>query len=210
MVFEDLQWADPGLIDFVESILEWSRNHPIMVVTLARPELIDRRPELGSRPAQLHLAAPGAALRRGDASASRRFRPRASPARSSAKLLERAEGVPLYAVETVRMLVDRGVLRRATTARTASPASSAPSRSQRPSRRSSPRASTRCRTSSDRSLQDAAVLGKSFPTEALAVVHGRRRGTLEPISATSSERSSSLSTPTPARPSEASTASSRA
>jgi predicted ATPase len=35
MVFEDLQWADPGLIDFVESILEWSRNHPLMVITLA-------------------------------------------------------------------------------------------------------------------------------------------------------------------------------
>ena len=48
MVFEDLQWADPGLIDFVESILEWSRNHPILVVTLSRPELIDRRPNWGA------------------------------------------------------------------------------------------------------------------------------------------------------------------
>ena len=48
MVFEDLQWADPGLVDFVESILEWSRNHPIMVVTLARPELMDRRPNWGA------------------------------------------------------------------------------------------------------------------------------------------------------------------
>src|ERR1039458_8861159 len=48
MVFEDLQWADPGLIDFVESILEWSRNHPIMVITLSRPELMDRRPNWGA------------------------------------------------------------------------------------------------------------------------------------------------------------------
>jgi class 3 adenylate cyclase len=48
MVFEDLQWSDPGLIDFIESILEWSRAHPILVVTLARPELADRRPTWGA------------------------------------------------------------------------------------------------------------------------------------------------------------------
>ncbi len=48
MVFEDLQWADPGLLDFIESMLEWSKNHPILIVTLARPELADRRPGWGS------------------------------------------------------------------------------------------------------------------------------------------------------------------
>ena len=48
MVFEDLQWADPGLLDFIESILEWSRNHPILIVTMARPELADKRPNWGS------------------------------------------------------------------------------------------------------------------------------------------------------------------
>src|SRR5207342_691750 len=47
MVFEDLQWADPGLLDFIESMLEWSRNHPILIVTLARPELADKRPNWG-------------------------------------------------------------------------------------------------------------------------------------------------------------------
>ena len=35
LVFEDLHWADAGLLDFIESILEWSRNSAIMVVTLA-------------------------------------------------------------------------------------------------------------------------------------------------------------------------------
>ncbi|HWD24845.1 MAG TPA: adenylate/guanylate cyclase domain-containing protein, partial [Acidimicrobiales bacterium] len=49
MVFEDLQWADPGLVDFVESILEWSRNHAILVLTLSRPELADRRPTWGAQ-----------------------------------------------------------------------------------------------------------------------------------------------------------------
>ena len=49
MLFEDLQWADSGLIDFIEHVLEWARAHPILIVTLARPELLDVRPTWGAR-----------------------------------------------------------------------------------------------------------------------------------------------------------------
>ena len=48
LVFEDLQWADPGLLDFIDHLLEWSSSYPIYVVTLARPELLERRPEWGA------------------------------------------------------------------------------------------------------------------------------------------------------------------
>src|SRR5439155_10719079 len=48
LVFEDLQWADTGLLDFIESMLEWSRNHPILIVALSRPDLVDRRPGWGA------------------------------------------------------------------------------------------------------------------------------------------------------------------
>ena len=61
MVFEDLHWADPGLLDFIDHLLEWSRACPIYVVTLARPELLDRRPDWGAGQAHLHLDLPGAA-----------------------------------------------------------------------------------------------------------------------------------------------------
>src|SRR3712207_5133120 len=44
MVFEDMQWADPGLLDFVEQLLDWSATHPIFVLSFARPELEERRP----------------------------------------------------------------------------------------------------------------------------------------------------------------------
>ena len=37
MVFEDLQWADPSLLEFIEYLLNWSRAFPIFVMTLARP-----------------------------------------------------------------------------------------------------------------------------------------------------------------------------
>src|SRR4029077_4840320 len=47
MVFEDFHSADTGLIDFVDQLLDWSRDAPIYVVTLARPDLIEGRPGWG-------------------------------------------------------------------------------------------------------------------------------------------------------------------
>jgi class 3 adenylate cyclase/tetratricopeptide (TPR) repeat protein len=109
LAFEDMQWADASLLDFVEYLLEWSRNSPIFVVTLARPELAERRPTWGAglrnftsmyleplpREAMEQLLdglVPGL------------------PEQTREQILARAEGVPLYAVETVRMLLDRGLL----------------------------------------------------------------------------------------------------
>jgi class 3 adenylate cyclase/tetratricopeptide (TPR) repeat protein len=109
LVFEDMQWADAGLLDFLEYLLEWSRNHALFVLALARPELADKRSTwgVGKRNfASLYLEplppqamtdlltglVPGL---------SQELRER---------ILERAEGIPLYAVETVRMLLDRGLL----------------------------------------------------------------------------------------------------
>ena len=48
MVFEDIQWADASLLDFIEYLIEWSRDHRIFVLTLGRPELGERRPGWGS------------------------------------------------------------------------------------------------------------------------------------------------------------------
>ena len=109
MVFEDLHWADEGLLHFIDHLLEWSRDHPIFLLTLARPDLTDRRPEWGIARRnltslfleplsadQMHEVLQGTVP-----GLSERFIDRIS---------ERAEGVPLYAVETVRMLLDRGVV----------------------------------------------------------------------------------------------------
>jgi class 3 adenylate cyclase/tetratricopeptide (TPR) repeat protein len=109
MVFEDLQWADPGLLDFIEQLLEWSRAHPIFVVTLARPELLERRPQWG-------------AGKRGFAATSLEPLPEPAmrellsglvpglPEATMRAIVTRAEGMPLYAVETVRMLLADGKL----------------------------------------------------------------------------------------------------
>src|SRR5437867_1413025 len=48
LVFEDLQWADTGLLEFIDHLMEWSKGAPILVLTLARPELFDRRADWGA------------------------------------------------------------------------------------------------------------------------------------------------------------------
>jgi class 3 adenylate cyclase/tetratricopeptide (TPR) repeat protein len=111
MVFEDLHWADAGLLDYVESIAEWSRSSPIFVCTLARPELKERRPTWGTAVrhyTSMHLDALGDTAMRELVSG---LVPGLSETAVEA-LVARAEGIPLYAVETVRALADKGVLRR--------------------------------------------------------------------------------------------------
>jgi class 3 adenylate cyclase/tetratricopeptide (TPR) repeat protein len=102
LAFEDLQWADSGLLDFIDYLLEWSADFPIFVLTLARPEFAERRP--GWRPLTL-------ALLEGDAIATmlEGLAP-GLPEELVTEIVRRSEGVPLYAVETIRMLQDRGVL----------------------------------------------------------------------------------------------------
>ena len=47
VVFEDIHWAEPTLLDLVDHIAEWSRDAPILLLCLARPELLDNRPNWG-------------------------------------------------------------------------------------------------------------------------------------------------------------------
>ncbi len=46
LVLDDIQWADTLLLDFIEHLVEWVADVPLLVLTLARPELRELRPEL--------------------------------------------------------------------------------------------------------------------------------------------------------------------
>src|SRR5256885_1102102 len=48
LVFDDVQWADSGLLDFIDYLLEWSADHPIFILAAGRPELESRRLEWGA------------------------------------------------------------------------------------------------------------------------------------------------------------------
>jgi class 3 adenylate cyclase/tetratricopeptide (TPR) repeat protein len=170
LAFEDMQWADASLLDFVEYLLDWSRSSPIFVVTLARPELLERRPTWGAGQrsfSSLYLEplseeameelltglVPGL------------------PSEVRDRILARAEGVPLYAVETVRMLLDRGLLTQEGPAyRLTGPVEAL----EVPETLHALIAARLDGLTAEerRLLQDAAVLGKTFSREALAALAG--------------------------------------
>ena len=47
LVFEDLQWAGAGLLDFIDYLLEWAAEYPIFILALGRPEVAPRRGDWG-------------------------------------------------------------------------------------------------------------------------------------------------------------------
>lgn len=101
LVFEDLQWANSGLLDFIDYLLEWSSDFPIFILALGR-ELSGPRPEW---PALSLDPLSGEAMRELLGGLVPGL-----PEELSDLIVDRAEGVPLYAVETVRMLLDHGLL----------------------------------------------------------------------------------------------------
>ena len=109
LVFEDFHFADSGLLDFVDHLMEWSRNVPIYVVTLARPELLEKRETWGAGKrnfTSLYLEPlPETAMRELLAGLVPGL-----PEPASRAIVARADGIPLYAVETVRMLLAQGKL----------------------------------------------------------------------------------------------------
>ena len=108
MVVEDLQWADAGMVEFLDHLLEWSGDHALFLLVLTRPEGTERRGLGLSRRSVTTLPLDplsdeviGELL---DGLVT------GLPQTARARIVERAEGIPLYAIETVRGLLDKGVL----------------------------------------------------------------------------------------------------
>ena len=179
LAFEDMQWADASLLDFVEHLLEWSRNHPLFVVTLARPELAERRPTWGAGHrnfTSLYLE-PLSEQAMGELLSG--LVP-GLPAPLRGQILARAEGVPLYAVETVRMLLDRGLLvEEGSTYRVAGEVATL----EVPETLHALIAARLDGLAAEerRLVGDAAVLGKTFTPAALAALTGLDCSQLEPL-----------------------------
>jgi class 3 adenylate cyclase/tetratricopeptide (TPR) repeat protein len=178
MVFEDHHHADAGLLDFIDHLLEWSRNVPLCVITLARPELLERRPDwaVGKRDLSVIHLEPLPPTAMGDL--IRGLVP-GLPEAAQSTIVARADGVPLYAVETIRMLLAEGRL-------------VSEDGGYRPvgdlATLAVPESLTTLITSRldgldpvDRSLvSDGAVLGQSFTVAALAAVSGQTEAELQP------------------------------
>ena len=179
MFFEDLQWADESLLDFIEYLLQWSRSHPLFVVTLARPELLERRPTWGASrhgSTSLSLEPPS------DDAMEEMLRGMVPglPDELRTRIRERAEGVPLYAVETVRMLLDRGLLRRE--GERFEPTGEIDELAVPETLQALIASRLDGLPAEERSLlQDASVLGKTFTPAGIATVSGRADAELVPL-----------------------------
>ncbi len=178
MVFEDLHWADAGTLDFVDHMLEWSRNVPILIVTLARPELLDRRPDWGAGKrsfTSIHLEP----LSTDSMAELLSGLVPGLPKSARDAIVERADGIPLYAVETVRMLVAQGRL--VLEDGVYRPADELADLAVPETLTALIAARLDELDAADRALiADAAVLGQSFTLAGLAAVSGTEPDALEP------------------------------
>jgi class 3 adenylate cyclase/tetratricopeptide (TPR) repeat protein len=179
LAFEDMQWADASLLDFIEYLLEWSRQSPLFVITAARPELVEKRPTWGAGERNF---------------TSMYLEPLSAPAMRDLleglvpglpntlrdQILARAEGVPLYAMETVRMLLDRGLLVR--DGSVYSPAGEVEALEVPETLHALIAARLDGLSAQERRVvQDGAVLGKSFTKAALAALGDAREDELDPV-----------------------------
>jgi class 3 adenylate cyclase/tetratricopeptide (TPR) repeat protein len=111
LVVEDLHWADPALVEFLEHVADWSSDVPLLALCTARPELYERHSGWGGGKRNSTTISLSPLSEEETARLVAALLDRAVlPAETQVALLERAEGNPLYAEEFVRMLVDRGIV----------------------------------------------------------------------------------------------------
>lgn len=109
MLIEDLHWADEALAEFIEHLLDWADDAPILVLCTARPDWFTRRPDWGG--GKREAATIGLSPLTSDeashlvASLSHRS---VMPAEAQQALLERSGGNPLYLTEYVRLAEEEG------------------------------------------------------------------------------------------------------
>jgi class 3 adenylate cyclase/tetratricopeptide (TPR) repeat protein len=165
LVFEDLHWADDGLLDFVDQMADRLADIPVLLVATARPELLARRPSWGGGKANAVTLSLAPLSDDDTARLVHALLERAVlPAEVQTALLERAGGNPLYAEEFVRMTSERG--------------------SEDLELPESVQGIIAARVDAldpddKQLLQDAAVVGKVFWSGALAAITGRDRFELE-------------------------------
>jgi len=112
LVFDDIHWGEPTFLDLIEHLADWTREAAVLVLCLARPELLEVRPAWGGGkmnatsilleplPADEASMLVDNLLGRADIPKSARDR-----------ILEAAEGNPLFVEEMLAMLIDDGLLR---------------------------------------------------------------------------------------------------
>jgi class 3 adenylate cyclase/tetratricopeptide (TPR) repeat protein len=108
VIFEDIHWAEPTFLDLIDHVAEWSRDAPILLLCLARPELLEARPSWGGGKLNSGSLILGALT---DAEAdvlidSLLGQSELSP-RLRRQIAEKAEGNPLFVEQMLALLAEK-------------------------------------------------------------------------------------------------------
>ncbi len=164
LVFEDLHWADDGLLDFVDHLVDRATGVPLLIVATSRPELLSRRPNwAGGKPNALSISLGALSDTETSALVAGLVELSVIPDAVRRQVLDRAAGNPLYAEEFARLVAEQGSLDDLPESVQGIIAA---------------RLDTLAREEKEL-LQHAAVLGKVFWSRALARMTGRDFGSVE-------------------------------
>ncbi len=111
LVFDDLNWAEPTFLDLLEHVADWSRDAPILLVGMARPELTEKRPGWagGKRNATTIFLEPLSA--HDCATLIHNLLGQAALAAEVQNRVQAAtEGNPLFVEETLALLIEEGLI----------------------------------------------------------------------------------------------------
>jgi class 3 adenylate cyclase/tetratricopeptide (TPR) repeat protein len=113
VVFDDIHWGEPTFLDLIEHITGWAREAPILVLCVARPELLDDRAGWGrgALDATTISLEPLSDDECGDLIGNMLGRA-TLPDDARVRILAAAEGTPLFVEEMLSMLIDDGSLAR--------------------------------------------------------------------------------------------------
>jgi len=109
LVIEDLHWAEDGLLDFVDELVGWLVDVPMLIVGTARPELLEHRPGWGGGKLNASTLALAPLSQDQTAALLVEVLGRADlPLDVQRTLLERSDGNPLYAEQFAQLYLERG------------------------------------------------------------------------------------------------------
>ena len=109
LVFDDLQWAEPTFLDLLDSVADLSRDVPIMLLCLARPELLEERPSWGGGKVNAtSMLLDGLSGEESEALMSQVLGDRTLASATRTRVAEAAEGNPLFLEQMLAMLAERG------------------------------------------------------------------------------------------------------
>jgi class 3 adenylate cyclase/tetratricopeptide (TPR) repeat protein len=112
VIFDDIHWGEATFLDLVEYLADWTRSAPVLLVCQARPELLDARPGwMSSKENASAVTLPPLTQAETDGLIRGLVGGSDLPPDARARIASVAEGNPLFVEETLRMLVDHGVLR---------------------------------------------------------------------------------------------------